>query len=77
MSKISEELRKEHLEVKGKIKCLEKNREIAQKAVIKFLKEFDDVKQRGDALAGEFLICGDNRMKRYICLNITFFLLWF
>lgn len=55
MSKISEELRKEHLEVKGKIKCLEKNREIAQKAVIKFLKEFDDVKQRGDEISRRIL----------------------
>ncbi|KAK9225693.1 hypothetical protein WN943_010737 [Citrus x changshan-huyou] len=55
MSKISEELRKEHLEVKGKIKCLKKNREIAQKAVIKFLKEFDDVKQRGDEISRRIL----------------------
>lgn len=55
MSKISEELRKEHLEVKGKIKCLKKNGEIAQKAVIKFLKEFDDVKQRGDEISRRIL----------------------
>lgn len=33
----------------------EKNREIAQKAVIKFLKEFDDVKQRGDEISRRIL----------------------